>query len=104
MAKFPRLTDQEIETALARLPEWQVIDGKLHKDYRFTDFVHAFGFMATAALKIQVLDHHPEWFNVYNKVKVTLTTHDVDGLSMKDIELARFMDRVAAALGQEQAP
>jgi 4a-hydroxytetrahydrobiopterin dehydratase len=96
MAKLPRLTDQEIETALARLPEWQVIDGKLHKDYRFTDFVHAFGFMATAALKIQVLDHHPEWFNVYGTVKVDLTTHDSGGISEKDVQLAQILDQLAA--------
>ena len=71
-------------------------DGKLHKEYRFTDFVHAFGFMATAALRIQVLDHHPEWFNVYGTVKVNLTTHDSGGISEKDVALAQILDQLAA--------
>ena len=95
----------EARAGLAQaLPGWTLDGEHLKRSFRFADFVEAFGFMTKVALLAEKQDHHPEWFNVYNKVKVTLTTHDVDGLSMKDIELARFMDRVAAALGQEQAP
>ena len=102
-----KLTSTQLTPLLAALPGWRFDvqrGGLIERDYVFRDFAQAFGFMAQVALVAERSNHHPEWFNVYNKVKVTLTTHDVDGLSMKDIELARFMDRVAAALGQEQAP
>lgn len=102
-----KLTSTQLTPLLAALPGWRFDvqrGGLIERDYVFRDFAQAFGFMAQVALVAESRNHHPEWFNVYNKVKVTLTTHDVDGLSMKDIELASFMDRVAAALGQEQAP
>ena len=102
-----KLTPPQLTALLADLPAWRFDPrrgGLIERDYVFRDFAQAFGFMAQVALVAESRNHHPEWFNVYHKVKVTLTTHDVDGLSMKDIELARFMDRVAAALGQEQAP
>ena len=102
-----KLTSTQLTPLLAALPGWRFDvqrGGLIERDYVFRDFAQAFGFMAQVALVAESRNHHPEWFNVYNKVKVTLTTHDVDGLSMKDIELARFMDRVASALGQEQAP
>src|SRR5271157_3861284 len=66
----PKLTDEEIETALQALPGWHVAAGKLHKEYRFPNFMQAFGFMATAAIGIEKMDHHPEWSNVYNRVRV----------------------------------
>ncbi len=65
------------------------------KDYKFRDFVEAFGFMTRAAIWAEKWNHHPEWFNVYNKVNVVLTTHDVDGLSALDLKLARKMDGLA---------
>ena len=65
------------------------------KEYKFRDFVEAFGFMTRAAIWAEKWNHHPEWFNVYNTVKVTLTTHDVDGLSALDLKLARKMDGLA---------
>ncbi len=93
-----KLSDEQIQTALQDLEGWSVVDGKLHKEFQFSDFNEAFGFMARASMHIEKMNHHPEWFNVYNKVEVTLTTHDVDGVSEKDVELARFMDELAAKL------
>ena len=72
--------------------------GKLHREYQFADFVHAFGFMATAAIAIEKMNHHPEWRNVWNKVVVDLTTHDAGGISAKDVELAKLLDGFAGKL------
>lgn len=80
---------------LAKLTGWQLKAGKLHREYQFSDFVAAFGFMSSAALVAQTMDHHPEWFNVFNKVRVDLTTHDAGGISALDVELARAMDELA---------
>jgi len=68
----------------------------IQRQFTFPDFNTAFGFMSRCALKAEKMDHHPEWFNVYNRVDVTLATHDCGGVSDRDIELARFMDRVSA--------
>ena len=95
---MPKLTQKEIESALAGLPGWTVAKAKLHHEYKFADFVHAFGFMATAAIAIEKMNHHPEWFNVYNKVIVDLTTHDDGGISAKDVELAKVLDGFARKL------
>jgi 4a-hydroxytetrahydrobiopterin dehydratase len=87
--------------ALKALKGWAVAEGDrdaIRKSYRFADFKSAFAFMSGAALKAEQMDHHPEWFNVYNKVDVTLTTHDADGVTQKDLELAGFMDQLAARL------
>jgi len=92
-----RLTDLEIGRALTGLDNWSYT-GKLHKQYTFPDFVHAFGFMATAALVIEKLNHHPEWSNSWNRVTVDLTTHDAGGVSARDFELARELDRIAHKL------
>ncbi len=86
------------EAALGRLTGWIKAVGErdaIAKTYRFDDFNAAFGFMTRVALWADKADHHPEWFNVYNKVEVTLTTHDVDGVSDKDVALALFMDGIA---------
>ncbi len=76
---------------------WQMVEGRdaIRREFKFTNFVEAFGFMTRAALVAEKLNHHPEWFNVYNKVDVTLTTHDADGLSMLDIKLAKRMAKLA---------
>jgi 4a-hydroxytetrahydrobiopterin dehydratase len=97
MAKA-KLKDTEIATALAKLKGWSVVDAKLHREYKFPDFIHAFGFMATAAIAIQEMNHHPEWFNVYNKVTVDLTTHDSGGITQKDVELATLLEGIAKKL------
>jgi 4a-hydroxytetrahydrobiopterin dehydratase len=95
MRKF---SGSELKEALAGLPGWTVVDGKLHKEYKFPDFVHAFGFMTTAALGIEKMNHHPEWSNVYNRVTVDLQTHDSQGITAKDVELAKLLDEVAKKL------
>ena len=73
MPDLTKLTHTEIQAALAELHGWTLTEGKLHREYRFADFIHAFGFMATSAVAIEAYGHHPEWFNVYNKVIVDLT-------------------------------
>ncbi|MBI1361901.1 MAG: 4a-hydroxytetrahydrobiopterin dehydratase [Alphaproteobacteria bacterium] len=85
------------KAALSRLEGWSETPGRdaISKTYRFKDFSAAFGFMARTALKAEQMDHHPEWFNVYNRIDVTLTTHDAGGVTEKDIDLATFMDGVA---------
>lgn len=93
-----RFSGPELKEALASVPGWSVVDGKLHKEYKFADFIHAFGFMATAALAIEKMNHHPEWFNVYNRVTIDLTTHDAGGITSKDTDLAKLLDEIAARL------
>lgn len=86
------------EAALPRLNGWSRVDGErdaIRKTFRFKDFNEAFGFMARVAIKADQLDHHPEWFNVYNRVEVTLATHDADGVTELDVTLAGFMDEIA---------
>lgn len=90
-----KATEQDIQTAIDELGSWTVDGGKLHREYRFGDFVQAFGFMTQAALLAERVDHHPEWFNVYNRVVVDLTTHEVGGITDRDIELARGMEALA---------
>jgi len=88
--------------ACRRLPGWAPVGGArdaIQRTWRFADFNAAFAFMTRAALKAETLDHHPEWFNVYNRVEVTLATHDADGVTELDVALAAFMDEAAAALG-----
>ncbi|XBQ17115.1 MAG: 4a-hydroxytetrahydrobiopterin dehydratase [Oceanicaulis sp.] len=78
-----------------QVPGWEKVEGDrdaVRKVYKFQDFKTAFGFMTTVALKAEQMDHHPEWFNVYNTVDVTLSTHDAGGVTEKDVELAKFMD------------
>ena len=84
--------------ALSQLDGWQDVDGRdaVTKTFRFQTFNEAFGFMTRVALAAEKADHHPEWFNVYNRVDVTLSTHDAGGVTDKDIRLARFMDRIGA--------
>src|SRR5882757_2293199 len=83
--------------ALKLLPGWAVADGRdaIAKSFQFVDFKAAFAFMTRAALKAEQLDHHPEWFNVYNKVDVTLSTHDAGGVTGFDVALARYLDEIA---------
>ena len=87
-----RLSDEQIKIELAELSGWSVINGKLHKDFVFDDFVEAFGFMTRAAIHIEKMNHHPEWFNVYNKISVDLTTHDAGGITQNDIVLAKTLN------------
>lgn len=91
-----RLQGEDRLKALASVPAWQEVAGRdaIARQFRFKDFNAAFGFMTRAALMAEKADHHPEWFNVYNRVDVTLSTHDAGGLTDKDIALARAMDQI----------
>lgn len=94
------LAPAQRDEALATLPQWQfdaARGGTIRRQLRFADFVQAFGFMAQVALAAEKRDHHPEWSNVYNRVDILLTTHDANGLSMRDFELAREIDRLYTA-------
>jgi 4a-hydroxytetrahydrobiopterin dehydratase len=90
-----RLTDDEIGAAMADLDGWELRDGKLFREFVFADFLEAIGFMMRAAICAQVLNHHPDWSNVYKTVRVELETHDVGGLSPLDVELATRMNALA---------
>lgn len=97
VAKF---TEAEIQAALNELNQgtsesWAISDGKLSKTFVFGNFVEAFGFMTQTAIHAEKQGHHPEWFNVYKKVNVQLTTHEADGISEKDFKLAKQMDKIA---------
>lgn len=83
--------------AIAQVPEWQAVPGRdaIHKRFMFADFKHAFAFMTQVALKAEQMDHHPEWANVYNRVDVTLTTHDAGGVTALDVALAKYCDEIA---------
>lgn len=85
------------EAALKALSGWTAVEDRdaIAKTFQFKDFNAAFGFMSRAALKAEKMDHHPEWFNVYNRVEVTLSTHDAGGVTELDVTLARFLDQIA---------
>jgi 4a-hydroxytetrahydrobiopterin dehydratase len=87
-----KLQPSEIEARLAARPGWSLQGGKLHREFRFADFVAAFGFMAKVALVAERQNHHPEWRNVWNQVVVDLTTHDAGGISERDFALAEAID------------
>lgn len=95
MARPTQISQEEIEQALTGLRGWSLVAGKLHREFQFASFVEAFGFMSSVALVAEQMNHHPEWWNVYNRVVVDLTTHDVGGLSAGDIALARRMSELA---------
>ena len=94
-----KLTGSARKTALAKLAGWSEVKDRdaISRTFTFRDFNEAFGFMTRTALVAEKLDHHPEWFNVYDKVEVTLATHDAGGVTERDIELAAAMDRLADA-------
>ena len=98
---FDQATPAHVKAALAKLDGWSEVNGRdaISKRFTFADFNTAFGFMARAALVAEKLDHHPEWFNVYNKVEVTLATHDAGGVTERDVTLAEAMNRLAETTG-----
>lgn len=89
-----KLSEAEVRERLADVPEWKVEGDKIRRELKFSNFVTAFGFMTRVALLAEKADHHPEWFNVYNKVRIELTTHDAKGLSERDFELAKQIDKL----------
>ena len=95
-----KLTIEELRNALKRLPDWELVKDReaITRKFQFVDFDAAFAFMTRTALKAAEMDHHPEWSNVYNKLDVTLATHDAGGVTQKDIDLAMAMDGYAALM------
>ena len=90
-----KLSSEQISEELKNLPGWSIKDEKLHKDFEFESFNQAFGFMTRAAMEIEKMNHHPEWFNVYNKLSVDLMTHDAGGITENDIQLAKILNSLA---------
>ena len=92
------LTNEEIDKALAALPGWSFVDGKLHKDLRFRDFNEAFGFMARVALVAEKRDHHPDWSNSWNQVVIDIVNHSAGGVTQSCIDLALDVDKIARSM------
>jgi 4a-hydroxytetrahydrobiopterin dehydratase len=95
MSARKKLSPDALREAVADLEGWDLREGKLHREFRFADFVTAFGFMTKAALVAETMNHHPEWSNVYGRVTVDLTTHDANGITASDLELAQRMSELA---------
>ena len=93
--EYSKLSEKEIKEQVAILDGWKVVSGKINKTFEFEDFVQAFSFMTRVAMEAEKMNHHPEWFNVYNRVRIDLVTHDVGGISNYDIKLAKTIDRLA---------
>ena len=93
--EYTKISEKEIEEQVAKLDGWKVVSGKINKTFEFEDFVQAFSFMTRVAMEAEKMNHHPEWFNVYNRVRIDLVTHDVGGISNYDIKLAKTIDRLA---------
>jgi 4a-hydroxytetrahydrobiopterin dehydratase len=91
--KYKKLSENELDETVRALSGWELKDGKLQKSFEFSNFIEAFGFMTRIALEAEKINHHPEWSNVYNTVKVRLSTHDADGITDYDIKLANIIDR-----------
>lgn len=96
-----KLTNEQLEQELTDInasldaeKQWQIVDGKLHKEFVFKNFIQAFGFMTQVAIHAEKLIHHPEWSNVWNKVVIDLVTHDVDGISDLDIKMIKRMEKL----------
>jgi 4a-hydroxytetrahydrobiopterin dehydratase len=92
---LPKLSPQELESHLADLDGWTIKADKLHKEFKFASFIEAFGFMASLALVSESMGHHPECFNVYNRITIDLTTHDSGGITQNDIDWARQANKLA---------
>ena len=91
---YHKLTDKEIESEVNKMPGWKVVNGKLSKSFEFKDFIEAFSFMTRVAMHAEKMNHHPEWFNVYNKVNIDLVTHDLNGISNYDMKLANAINKI----------
>ena len=94
MPERKKLSDKEILEELGKVKGWSLVDGKLHREIQFVNFVEAFGFMSRVALVAESLNHHPEWFNVYNRVTVDLSTHDAGGVTEMDLTLAARINKM----------
>lgn len=94
--KYKKLSGNELDETIRTLSGWELKDGKLQKSFKFSNFIEAFGFMTRIALEAEKINHHPEWSNVYDTVKVRLSTHDAGGITDYDIKLANIIDRTRA--------
>lgn len=94
--QIAKANDRQIKSFIDQFDSWSKIDGKLHREYVFANFVQAFGFMTEVALFAERMDHHPEWFNVYKTVIVDLTTHEAGGITERDFRLAKKMEETAS--------
>ena len=93
--EYRKLGSEEIHAELSKLKKWKIVNGKIQRNFEFENFEEAFSFMTRVALEVEKMDHHPEWFNVYNKVKIELVTHDVGGLSNYDFRLAKRINEIS---------
>jgi 4a-hydroxytetrahydrobiopterin dehydratase len=93
---YKKLSGNELDETIRSLSGWELKDGKLHKSFKFSNFIEAFGFMTRIALEAEKINHHPEWSNVYNTVTVKLSTHDTGGITDYDIKLANIIDHTNA--------
>ncbi len=96
MATIAPLSDDEVQSALAGLDGWELVDAKMRCELSFANFSEAWGFMNRVALLAETTDHHPEWFNVYNRVHIDLTTHDAGGISQRDVDMATAINEMLA--------
>jgi 4a-hydroxytetrahydrobiopterin dehydratase len=96
MGEQRKLSERELGAALQTLRGWTVANGKLHKEFKFKDFVQAFGFMSSVALIAEGMNHHPDWSNVYNRVVIDLVTHDLGGISSLDVEFAAKVEMLSS--------
>ena len=93
--EYRKLSKNEIDTEVAKIQGWNITEtGKISKEFRFKNFVQAFGFMTKIAMEAEKMNHHPEWFNVYDRVKIELVTHDLQGISTYDIKLAGTINKL----------
>ncbi len=95
MARLKKLSKDELRDAVEELSGWSLENNKLHREFRFQDFNEAYGFMARVALIAESMEHHPEWFNVWNRVVVDLSTHDAGGVTSLDVKMAQKMNDIA---------
>ena len=93
--EYRKLSAKEINDSLPSVKNWKLVKGKLHREMEFRSFEDAIAFIVRSSLEIAKLDHHPEWFNVYNRVKIDLVTHDVNGISQYDFLLAKKLEEIA---------
>ena len=89
-----KLTEQEIEKKLLRYPDWQYYDNAIHAEFEFENFKYCFSAMSRIAFECEAQNHHPNWYNVYNVLKISLSTHDENGVTIKDIKLAEAIDKI----------
>lgn len=99
--EYKKLSDEEIKREIDKNPDWMVENGKLTRTLEFDNFVQAFGFMTEVAIEAEKINHHPEWFNVYNRIKIDLVTHDVNGISNYDFKLATIINALYNRKGHE---